>query len=190
MFWLLGCLSNVWLEEPKASFHCGLGWCGLAWILWVSTRLDWKSIGDHFDLASPVFAQDVTHYSLPFGSLETVPESTKQCIFWGFGSATWLGLYTSNVVTSMSYRLFGDKRLGVPYCLDEAYFWGTIHKMHWIEEGQWAAWISEFQIRLKGQKLLEAVWVGGVESQWHKNFCSTFSCFQEQVLAHQEAFPI
>lgn len=32
---------------------------------------------------------DVTHYSLPFGRLETVPESTKQCIFWGFGSAAW-----------------------------------------------------------------------------------------------------
>ena len=33
--------------------------------------------------------QDVTHYSLPYGRLETVPETTKQCIFWGFGSATW-----------------------------------------------------------------------------------------------------
>eukprot|EP00913_Durusdinium_trenchii_P014169 g13297.t1 len=34
---------------------------------------------------------DVTHYSLPFGRLETVPETTKQCIFWGFGSDGTVG---------------------------------------------------------------------------------------------------
>ncbi|CAE8716661.1 unnamed protein product [Polarella glacialis] len=34
---------------------------------------------------------DVTHYSLPYGRLETVPKGTKQCIFWGFGSDGTVG---------------------------------------------------------------------------------------------------
>ncbi|OLQ15389.1 Pyruvate dehydrogenase [NADP(+)], mitochondrial [Symbiodinium microadriaticum] len=40
------------------------------------------------DVGSP----DVTHYSLPFDRMETVPSHTKQCIFWGFGSVPRLCL--------------------------------------------------------------------------------------------------
>lgn len=46
------------------------------------------SMSNQFHGTCSVLAKDVTHYSLPFGRLETVPETTKQCIFWGFGSVT------------------------------------------------------------------------------------------------------
>jgi len=98
---------------------------------------------------------DVTHYSLPYGRLETVPETTKQCIFWGFGSDGTVGankntikiiaqntqLYAQGYFkydalksggVTISHLRFGPEPIKGSYLIDAGCNYLAIHKKEYI----------------------------------------------------------
>eukprot|EP00930_Biecheleria_cincta_P033054 TRINITY_DN228_c0_g1_i1.p1 TRINITY_DN228_c0_g1~~TRINITY_DN228_c0_g1_i1.p1 ORF type:complete len:1881 (-),score=444.47 TRINITY_DN228_c0_g1_i1:541-5724(-) len=101
------------------------------------------------------FDDDVTHFSLPYRSLETVPAGTKQCIFWGFGSDGTVGankntikiiaqntpLYAQGYFkydalksggVTMSHLRFGPTPLKGSYLIDAGCDYLAIHKREYI----------------------------------------------------------
>ena len=98
---------------------------------------------------------DVTHYSLPFDRLETVPTHTKQCIFWGFGSDGTVGankntikiiaqntpLYAQGYFkydalksggVTISHLRFGPEPIKGSYLIDAGCNYLAIHKKEYI----------------------------------------------------------
>ncbi|CAJ1388754.1 unnamed protein product, partial [Effrenium voratum] len=98
---------------------------------------------------------DITHYSLPYGRLETVPETTKQCIFWGFGSDGTVGankntikiiaqntpLYAQGYFkydalksggVTISHLRFGPEPIKGSYLIDAGCNYLAIHKKEYI----------------------------------------------------------
>eukprot|EP00933_Yihiella_yeosuensis_P006407 TRINITY_DN1110_c0_g2_i4.p1 TRINITY_DN1110_c0_g2~~TRINITY_DN1110_c0_g2_i4.p1 ORF type:complete len:1858 (-),score=525.91 TRINITY_DN1110_c0_g2_i4:496-6069(-) len=101
------------------------------------------------------FEDDVTKFSLPYGTLETVAPGTKQCIFWGFGSDGTVGankntikiiaqntpLYAQGYFkydalksggVTMSHLRFGPKLLKGAYLIDSGCDYLAIHKKEYI----------------------------------------------------------
>ncbi|CAE8684018.1 unnamed protein product [Polarella glacialis] len=98
---------------------------------------------------------DVTHYSLPYGRLETVPKGTKQCIFWGFGSDGTVGANKNTIKiiaqntplfaqgyfkydalksggVTISHLRFGPEPIMGSYLIDAGCDYLAIHKKEYI----------------------------------------------------------
>eukprot|EP00928_Gymnodinium_smaydae_P053914 TRINITY_DN3779_c0_g1_i7.p1 TRINITY_DN3779_c0_g1~~TRINITY_DN3779_c0_g1_i7.p1 ORF type:complete len:1846 (-),score=416.50 TRINITY_DN3779_c0_g1_i7:209-5746(-) len=98
---------------------------------------------------------DITHYSLPYSPMSTVPKGTTQCIFWGFGSDGTVGANKNTIKiianntklhaqgyfqydalksggVTISYLRFGPEPIKSSYLIDSGCGYLAMHKKEYI----------------------------------------------------------
>jgi pyruvate-ferredoxin/flavodoxin oxidoreductase len=98
---------------------------------------------------------DITHYSLPYAAMSTVPKGTTQCIFWGFGSDGTVGANKNTIKiiaqntnlhaqgyfqydalksggVTISYLRFGPQPIKSSYLIDSNCGYLAMHKKEYI----------------------------------------------------------
>jgi homodimeric pyruvate:ferredoxin (flavodoxin) oxidoreductase len=98
---------------------------------------------------------DITHYSLPYAPMSTVPKGTTQCIFWGFGSDGTVGANKNTIKiiaqntdlhaqgyfqydalksggVTISYLRFGPQPIKASYLIDSDCGYLAMHKKEYI----------------------------------------------------------
>merc|ERR1719254_102524 len=98
---------------------------------------------------------DITHYSLPYEPMSTVPPGTTQCIFWGFGSDGTVGANKNTIKiiaqntelhaqgyfqydalksggVTISYLRFGPQPIKSSYLIDSDGGYLAMHKKEYM----------------------------------------------------------